>query len=94
MSPPPQAPGPIRRGIASTTANFSSRSRQADGSLVTSADLKSGPAASRNDCGSAQSARGAQGGGFVPAGAAAAKATGLRNNRGVRRGHGAGSAAA
>ena len=32
----------------------SSRLRQSDGSVVTSAELKSGPAASRKDCGSGQ----------------------------------------
>ena len=54
MSPPPQAPGPIRRGIGSTAATLSSRRRQSDGWLVTSAELKSGPAASRNVSGSIQ----------------------------------------
>ena len=45
-------PSPISRGIGVTTANFSSRVRQADGSLVTSDVLKSSPAASRKVFGS------------------------------------------
>jgi hypothetical protein len=66
------------------TANFSNRSRQSDGSLVISADLKSGPAASRNDRGSTQSARGAHGGGKAGGGVIAGRG----------RGKGTGSAAA
>ena len=54
MSPPPQASGPIRRGIGSMTAIFLSRSSHSVDTLVTSAALKSGPAASRKLCGSTQ----------------------------------------
>ena len=69
MSPPPQAPGPIRRGIGSTTATFSSRSRQSDGLLVTSAELKSGPAACRNVSGSDQTGGRGRGNGTASAAA-------------------------
>lgn len=51
MSLPPQAPGPINRGISAKVAIFSRRPSQSVGALVTSADPKSGPAASRKDCG-------------------------------------------
>src|SRR5690348_12360379 len=50
MSPPPQAPGPINRGKGSKTAILPRRPSQSVGALVTSVELKSGPAASRKDC--------------------------------------------
>ena len=49
MSRPPQAPGPISRGIGAMAARPASRWSQAVGLAVTSAESKSGPAASRND---------------------------------------------
>jgi len=54
MSWPPQAPGPIRRGIGAMAAIAAIRKLQSDGLLVTSAELKSGPAASRKLIGSTQ----------------------------------------
>jgi hypothetical protein len=55
ISSPPQESGPIRRGIASITAIVRSRWSQSVGALVTPAELKSGPAASRNVWGTIQS---------------------------------------
>ena len=69
MSLPPQAPGPIRRGIGSTAAMASSRLRQSDGSAVTPAESKSGPAASRKVCGSSQAGGRGRGKGIVSAAA-------------------------
>src|SRR6476619_3266287 len=54
MSLPPQASGPIRRGNGSAIAIARMRLSHSVGSLVTPAESKLGPAASRKDCGSIQ----------------------------------------
>src|SRR5262249_59914367 len=51
ISRPPQSPGPISLGNNSITAIIASRWLQSLGALATSAVLKSGPAASPNECG-------------------------------------------
>src|SRR5437016_4550107 len=67
MSPPPQASGPISRGIGSMAAIAARRWSQSLGAFVISAELKSGPAASRNDRGSIQTAGRGFGSGTSPA---------------------------
>src|SRR5262249_57346633 len=63
ISRPPQSPGPISLGNNSITAIIASRWLQSLGALVTSAVLKSGPAASANECGSGQDGGGGRGNG-------------------------------
>src|SRR5262249_40219861 len=68
ISRPPQSPGPISLGNNSITAIIASRWLQSLGALATSAVLKSGPAASANECGSGQDGGGGRGKGTVWAG--------------------------
>ena len=74
ISRPPQSPGPMSLGNNSITAIVATRWLQSLGALVTSAVLKSGPAASAKECGSTQAGGRGRGNGTFWTGAIAVRA--------------------